>query len=602
MAGDGISAPAAPRAARRPPRRRRQSPRISVPAARRGRHHPARQAAGGPARLLAGPARATVRMAAQEEEIEHSVSDHIRAMPFLCLGVPDRADRGSIERNSIARREFQGIREVRHAVIRVITEHLRDPEGRSDPKVAGVTKHVAPVSWQGQDLDFHGVVFDGGTFSDACFSGGNVEVSNAEFCGDVSFHHADFYPIGVVDFRQANFSAGGQVDFRHVKFSGGTVELPRRQVLRQRGPIRRHRLLRRHGQLHRCQVLRRAGPTSLLVPCSPALRSASAARSPAARSSFSDAKFSGATVSFHARFRGAEVSFLDATFSAGTVSFTDAVFSGGKVNFVNAAFSGAEVSFGATFSGGTVSFAAAKFSGGKVGFPDAVFSGGEVGFGAKFSGGTVSFPVPSSPAARSASPLPSSPAARSTSPVPSSPAARSTSAIQTAGRIRRSSTGKVRRPPASSCHQPSAASLNSPIPRKRTPSSTGWLVHVRVREPQFRETLPLLDLNLTGHAENPRGWTATRIEAASAKAWTTPACTYRTSGSAGGRCVPWSVRTAQADIPPRWDALAEEPYLKCQPQGVQVRAPQIIPGPVLTVIALRRRLMGAARRSPCSSA
>lgn len=23
---------------------------------------------------------------------------------------------------------------------------------------------------------------------------------------------------------------------------------------------------------------------------------------------------------------------------------------------------------------------------------------------------------------------------------------------------------------------------------------------------QFRETLPLLDLNLTGHAENPRGW------------------------------------------------------------------------------------------------
>ncbi|HWG15676.1 MAG TPA: CD225/dispanin family protein, partial [Streptosporangiaceae bacterium] len=47
-----------------------------------------------------------------------------------------------------------------------------------------------------------------------------------------------------------------------------------------------------------------------------------------------------------------------------------------------------------------------------------------------------------------------------------------------------------------------------------------------------RETLPPLDLNLTGHAENPRGWTATRIETASAKAWTGPACTYRTSGSA----------------------------------------------------------------------
>jgi hypothetical protein len=31
---------------------------------------------------------------------------------------------------------------------------------------------------------------------------------------------------------------------------------------------------------------------------------------------------------------------------------------------------------------------------------------------------------------------------------------------------------------------------------------------VEGRVDQFRETLPLLDLNLTGHAENPRGWTA----------------------------------------------------------------------------------------------
>lgn len=83
------------------------------------------------------------------------------------------------------RREFQGIREVRHAVIRVITEHLRDPECRSDPKVAGLTSQAAPVSWQGRDFDFHGVVFDGGTFSDACFSGGEVKFADAEFCGDV---------------------------------------------------------------------------------------------------------------------------------------------------------------------------------------------------------------------------------------------------------------------------------------------------------------------------------------------------------------------------------------------------------------------------------
>jgi hypothetical protein len=38
----------------------------------------------------------------QEDEIEREVSRHIGAMPFLWLSVPDRADRGCIERNSIA--------------------------------------------------------------------------------------------------------------------------------------------------------------------------------------------------------------------------------------------------------------------------------------------------------------------------------------------------------------------------------------------------------------------------------------------------------------------------------------------------------------------
>ena len=38
----------------------------------------------------------------QEDDIEREVSRHIGAMPFLWLGVPDRADRGYIECNSIA--------------------------------------------------------------------------------------------------------------------------------------------------------------------------------------------------------------------------------------------------------------------------------------------------------------------------------------------------------------------------------------------------------------------------------------------------------------------------------------------------------------------
>jgi hypothetical protein len=39
--------------------------------------------------------------AADEAQIEQEVSRHIGAMPFLWLSVPDRADRGFLERNNI---------------------------------------------------------------------------------------------------------------------------------------------------------------------------------------------------------------------------------------------------------------------------------------------------------------------------------------------------------------------------------------------------------------------------------------------------------------------------------------------------------------------
>jgi Pentapeptide repeats (9 copies) len=81
---------------------------------------------------------------------------------------------------------FRASREVRHTVIRVITAHLRDG---------------AVVSWQGLKLDFTGVVFDGGDFTGARFSGGTVSFNGAEFSG------------GTVSFGRAEFS-GGTVDFR----------------------------------------------------------------------------------------------------------------------------------------------------------------------------------------------------------------------------------------------------------------------------------------------------------------------------------------------------------------------------------------------------
>jgi hypothetical protein len=59
---------------------------------------------------------------------------------------------------------FLGDREVRHTIIRVIAAHLRDG---------------ARVSWQGRKFDFTGVIFDGGGFSGAVFSGGLVSFVGA---------------------------------------------------------------------------------------------------------------------------------------------------------------------------------------------------------------------------------------------------------------------------------------------------------------------------------------------------------------------------------------------------------------------------------------
>lgn len=41
--------------------------------------------------------------ASQETSVEHAVSRHIGAMPFLWLNVPAGTDRGYLESNSIAR-------------------------------------------------------------------------------------------------------------------------------------------------------------------------------------------------------------------------------------------------------------------------------------------------------------------------------------------------------------------------------------------------------------------------------------------------------------------------------------------------------------------
>jgi hypothetical protein len=174
---------------------------------------------------------------------------------------------------------FQAAREVRHTVIRVITAHLQED---------------AATSWQGLDLDFTGVVFDGGDFRGAEFSDGRVNFSSARFSsGKVDFSSAQFSG-GIVDFSSAQFS-GGIVDFSYAEFSSGPV-------------------------------------------------------------SFSATQFSGGEVDFfNVMFSGGTALFMAARFSGGTVSFSAARFSGGLVDFGGVL--GPEADFAvARFSGGTVDF------------------------------------------------------------------------------------------------------------------------------------------------------------------------------------------------------------------------------------------------------
>jgi uncharacterized protein YjbI with pentapeptide repeats/F0F1-type ATP synthase membrane subunit b/b' len=212
------------------------------------------------------------------------------------------------------RLSFRANREVRHTVIRVITAHLR---------------RDAAVSWQGYNLDFMDVVFDGGDFSGAQFSGGTINFSHSMFSYR-SVGSETGFDIIPVSFDGAEFS-GGRVLFDGAKFDSGV--------------------------------------------------------------GFSGARFSGGTVKVGAWFYDGKVDFSGARFSGGTVDFSGAEFSDSDVDFSGARFSGGTVDFsgaefsdsdvsGARFTDSIVDFHETEFSGGMVNFRGARFSGGTVDFSA----------------------------------------------------------------------------------------------------------------------------------------------------------------------------------------------------------------------------
>ena len=120
---------------------------------------------------------------------------------------PDSGEDAPLEK----RLAFQASRDVRHTVIRVIAAHLNG---------------TAPKSWCGLNLDFTGVVFDGGNFAGAGFSGGKVYFRDAKLsAGTVYFVGAEF-SRGTGDFDVAAFS-GAEVVFGLATFSRGTVDFSR---------------------------------------------------------------------------------------------------------------------------------------------------------------------------------------------------------------------------------------------------------------------------------------------------------------------------------------------------------------------------------------
>jgi uncharacterized protein YjbI with pentapeptide repeats len=214
-----------------------------------------------------------------------------------CLRIPDEPPPGK-DADSSRKLAYRANREVRRTIIQVITAHLRDD---------------AQTSWQECDLDFAGVVFDGGdfkrarftkgkvSFSRACFSSGRVSFQDAVFGGShVSFLEAKFYSPSRVSFRNAQFISG-DVGFTGAEFSGGQIYFP-------------------------------------------------------------DARFSGGEVSFkRAKFTKGGVSFRRVKFAKGELRFEGAQFSGGKVDFDNSVMSGGKVDFDqAVFSGGIVDLSLSK--------------------------------------------------------------------------------------------------------------------------------------------------------------------------------------------------------------------------------------------------
>lgn len=195
------------------------------------------------------------------------------------------------EASTAERVAFARNREVRHAVIKVIRDHL-NPRG-------------GPILWHDCWFDFRGAVFDGGNFSYMEVPKGcGLNFLDAKFADGVTEFQGSRFTGGVVNFWRVSFT-GGEVLFYGTKFAGDHVAFAESTF--SGGKVNFRSIDTSEGH----EVL-----------------------------SFS------ADVTFRrSRFTGADVLFTRAEFARGKVDFDGAEFSGGKVDFADAQLTGGELDF-----------------------------------------------------------------------------------------------------------------------------------------------------------------------------------------------------------------------------------------------------------------
>jgi uncharacterized protein YjbI with pentapeptide repeats len=229
----------------------------------------------------------------------------------------------------VDRISWQREREVRHAVINVISSHLQED---------------SIVSWEGSYFDFRDVVFDGGDLRGARFSKGGIDFDRAVFqSGIVDFGGAHFSGA-YVSFQQAKF-VGGEVLFTNAQFSGSLIEFYRTEFC------------------------------GSIIWFDDAVLSAGGIN-------FGDISFTGGVMHLNAVVTDGEIDFSTGNFSGGQLSLGGS-FKGGAVRFGGCEFRGVKIDCdgGAFFQiGGRLEFDYCSFSEVRPDFSKAIWLGGKVRF------------------------------------------------------------------------------------------------------------------------------------------------------------------------------------------------------------------------------